>query len=276
MRLGVEKSAGRVGAAGRLWDFLFQQSPRSAAANDPIRCEVPALRGAEIAAVYYDLRRAGDFYEFVRVGQSRMLFALLDMAGRRADTRDILRAAQKTFRVVAAERFARDDINETTAMMDLCCVLNRTILKGGIRACPGFLGCYNEELGTICYANAGHTPALVCDTRGITQLEATGLPLGLFSHVLQSASTRALLPGAALLVVSRGIVEAERDGAEFGLQGTSRSVRSTSGFGAHDLCARVLQAAEQFAGGPLTHNDVTALALVRAGTVDSCAGRDLG
>jgi hypothetical protein len=88
-----------------------------------------------------------------------MLFALLDMAGRRADTREILRAAQKTFREIAGQRFGSEDFNETTAMMDLCQGLNRTILRGGIRACPGFLGCYNEELGTLCYANAGHTPA---------------------------------------------------------------------------------------------------------------------
>jgi serine phosphatase RsbU (regulator of sigma subunit) len=248
-----------------LWDFLFPHSSEKSKTKDPIRCEVPALRGAEIAAVYYDLRRAGDFYEFVRVGQSRLLFALLDMAGRRADTREILRAAQKTFREIAAQRFSREDLNETTAMMDLCHGLNRTILRGGIRACPGFLGCYNEDLGTICYANAGHTPALVCDATGITRLEATGLPLGLFSHVPQGASTCALVPSAALLVVSRGIVEAEQAGTEFGLEGTVRRIEGTTGFGANELCTRVLQAAEQFAGGPLTHNDVTALALVRAG-----------
>jgi phosphoserine phosphatase RsbU/P len=253
-----------------LWTFLFR-GPRSVAANDPIHCEVPVLRGAEVAAVYYDQRRAGDFYEFVRVGHSRVLFALLDMAGRRADTRERLRAAQQTFRMVAAECFARDDINETTAMTDLCCALNRTILRGGIHACPGFLGCYNEEMGTIVYANAGHTPALVCDTTGITQLGATGLPFGLFSHIPQSASTRVLLSGSALLVVSRGIVEAEHDGSEFGLQGASRSVQGLSGYSAHDLCTRVLQAAGQFAGGSLTHNDVTALALVRSGTV-GCVG----
>lgn len=269
MRPELEKSPEcGLPPATRLWDFLFPSNTEKRATNDPIRCELPALRGAEIAALYYDQRRAGDFYEFLRVGKSRMLFALLDMAGRRADTREILRAAQKTFRATAAQRFAREDFNETTAMMDLCHGLNRTILRGGIRACPGFLGCYNEELGTLCYASAGHTPALVHDAAGITRLEATGLPLGLFSHVPQSASTCALLPNAALVVVSRGIVEAECKGTEFGLEGAARSIQGTTGFGAHELCTRVLQAAEEFASLPLTHNDVTALALVRAGSVD--------
>ena len=58
----------------------------------------------------------------------------------------------------------------------------------------------------MCYANAGHTPALLRDEAGITPLEASGLPLGLFSRTTQSVSTCALAPGAALLAVSRGIV----------------------------------------------------------------------
>src|SRR2546427_4794325 len=97
----------------RFWRGLLQPELRPAP-NDPIHCDVPTLRGAEVAAVYYDLRRAGDFYEFLRIGRARVLFALLDMAGRRADTRDILRAAQKTFRETAARGFASEDLNETT------------------------------------------------------------------------------------------------------------------------------------------------------------------
>lgn len=247
----------------RFWRGLFRPQARLAP-NDPIHCDVPVLRGAEVAAVYYDQRRAGDFYEFLRVGRSRLLFALLDMAGRRAETRDILRAAQRTFRETAFRRFASEDLNETTAMVELCHAMNRTILRGGIRTCAGFIACYNEDLGTICYANAGHTPALVRDATGVTLLEATGLPLGLFSHVPQSASTCVLPPEGALLVMSRGIVEAEYQGVEFGLAAAARNFQSSTGLGAHDVCSAVLQAAEAFARIPLTHNDVTALALVRA------------
>ena len=65
---------------------------------EPCHCDVPPLRDAEIAAVYHGRRIAGDFYECIRVSPCRVLFALLDVAGRRADTRDILIAAQNTFR----------------------------------------------------------------------------------------------------------------------------------------------------------------------------------
>jgi sigma-B regulation protein RsbU (phosphoserine phosphatase) len=231
------------------------------------------LRRAEIAAVYTGQRVAGDFYEFLRVSPSRMLFVLLDIAGLRADTREILIAVQKTFRTLGPKLFAGEDFNETTAMIELCNEMNRTILRGGVRSCPAFLACYNEDLGTVCYANAGHTPGLLRDCTGITQLEATGLPLGLFSHTMQSAAVCHLVPGSALLVVSRGIVEAdgaEADGVEtdhrdpeFGLDGVTQTFQCATASSARDLCLTILREARQFTPMAPTHNDLTTLCLVR-------------
>lgn len=116
--------------------------------------------------MYGGQRVAGDFYEFLRVGPSRMLFVLLDIAGLRADTREILIAVQKTFRIPAPELLSGEDFNETTAMIELCNEMNLTILSSGLRSCPAFIGCYNEDLGTVCDANAGHTPGCFAITRG--------------------------------------------------------------------------------------------------------------
>src|SRR5260370_28086555 len=198
----------RKAPSTRFWRSLFKRR-EVAPPTDPLHCDTPVLRHAEIAAVYTGQRVAGDFYEFLRVGPSRMLFGLLDIAGLRADTREILIAVQRTFRGLAPELFAADDINETTAMIELCHVMNRTVMLGGLRSCPAFIGCYNEDLGTVCYANAGITPGLLRDRAGSTLLEATGLPLGLFSQPTQSAATCHLVPGWPLLVVSRGIVYAD-------------------------------------------------------------------
>ncbi len=234
---------------------------------DPRHSDAPKLRRAEIAAVYYDQRVAGDFYEFLRVGPSRVLFGLFDLAGRREDTRAILIAAQRTFRNRGTKLFAGEDFNEAEAMIELCHEVNRTILRfaSGVRSCPAFVGCYNEDLGTVCYTNAGHTSGLLRDEIGITRLEATGLPLGLFSHATQSASTCALMPGATLLIVSRGIVTAEFNDQEFGLAGVQASLQQAMVHTAQALCLTILQAVEQFMRIPPTHNDVTILALLRHG-----------
>ena len=70
--------------------------------------------------MYTGQRVGGDFYEFLRVEPSRLLFVLLDIAGPRADTRATLIAVQKTFRTLAPALFAGEDFNETTAMIELC------------------------------------------------------------------------------------------------------------------------------------------------------------
>jgi serine phosphatase RsbU (regulator of sigma subunit) len=245
---------------------LFKRGETALPPADPRHSDVPLLRNAEVAAVYHNQRVAGDFYEFLRVGPSRVLFGLFDVAGRREDTRPILVAAQNTFRSLAPRLFAGKDFNEAEAMVALCHEVNVTILQvaGDIRSCPAFIGCYNEDLGTVCYTNAGHTPALLRDDSGITQLEASGLPLGIFSHATHSASTCALGPGAALLLVSRGMVEAEHCDQEFGLDGAKKSFKAASAITAQDLCLEMLQSAEQFMEAPPARNDVTALVLLRS------------
>ncbi len=244
---------------------LFKRRDTVLPHNDPRHSDVPGLHRAEIAAVYHSQRVAGDFYEFLRVGPSRVLFGLFDVAGRREDTRAILIAAQNTFRTLAPKLFAGEDFNQAEAMVGLCHEINCTILQvaGGIRSCPAFIGCYNEDLGTVCYTNAGHTPGLLRDDSGITQLEASGLPLGIFSHATHSASTCALGPGAVLLVVSRGIVEAEYNNEEFGLEGVKNSLLRASARTAQDLCLATLQAAQNFMDTAPAQNDVTTLALLR-------------
>ena len=245
--------------------WLGRRPQRASPPADPLHSDVPVLRRAEMAAVYHGQRVAGDFYEFLRVGRSRVVFGLFDIAGRREETRKILIGAQETFRTLAPQLFSADHFNEPEAMVELCCALNRTILQcaGGVRSCPAFIGCYHEDLGTLCYANAGHTPALLRDSSGIATLEATGLPLGLFSHVTQSASTCALVPGAVLLVVSRGIVETEADAEGFGLDGVKRVLHQSSAQSASDMCLAVLSEARYFMRSSPTGNDITALALLR-------------
>jgi hypothetical protein len=118
------------------WRSIFEEREDAPHPSDPLHCDAPLLHHAEIAAVYMGQRVAGDFYEFLRVSPSRMLFVLLDIAGVRADTREILIAVQKTFRILAPELLSGEDCNETTAMIELCHAMNRTIMRGGLRSCP--------------------------------------------------------------------------------------------------------------------------------------------
>jgi serine phosphatase RsbU (regulator of sigma subunit) len=244
---------------------LFRSEETPAPAREPLHADVPELNGAELASIYYGYRMAGDFYDFIRVTPNRVLFGLLDVAGGRQDTRVIVSAAQQTFRTVGTDLFSAKDVNEADAMMELCLQLNRTILKtaDGVRSCPAFAGCYDENLGIVCYFNAGHTPGLARDRNGVTELAATGLPLGLFSHMTADASLVAIEPGGALLLASRGIVEAKHKPEEFGLGRVKEVLQNSEATSPKELCVSVLDQMQHFTGSAPTHDDVTTLALAR-------------
>jgi serine phosphatase RsbU (regulator of sigma subunit) len=223
------------------------------------------LNGAGLAVAYFSGRAGGDFYEFARVSPHRLLFGLLDLAGKRDDSRPILSAAQACFRAGGAELFSNHELNEPEAMIELARRLNREIMRaaGGVRSCPAFAGCYNEELGTVCYVNAGHTPGLLRDSTSIEELPATGLPLGLFSLAPTDARIVGLGPDSSLAVVSRGVVEAQRQDEEFGLAGV-KHVMGSKPNSATDLSRGILEQVQSFMCALPKHNDVTALTLLRA------------
>jgi serine phosphatase RsbU (regulator of sigma subunit) len=242
----------------------------SPAAND-----VPKIKGAEIAASTYGPRVAGDFYDFARVSPERILFGLLDVAGRRESNQKILSAAQEIFRTQGAELFLSTDMNESEAMAALCLRLNRGLMEAaaGVHPCPAFIGCYHENFGTLCYVNAGHTSGLLRDHTGVTEFASTGLPLGLFSHATYDAPTVALEKSAVLLLVSRGVVDAEAhaDKAEdsaaeklqYGLARVEDLLCADSSTNAAALCASVLMGVGEFTRQPVVPDDMTALALMR-------------
>jgi sigma-B regulation protein RsbU (phosphoserine phosphatase) len=251
----------RPGMRHLLTRFL---SPADASAPQIVQTDSPALQGADMAVAYFSSRAGGDFYDFARVGPTRLLFGLLDVAGKRETSQAILQAAQACFRSAGEELFSADELNEADAMVELARRLNLEIMRaaGGVRSCPAFAGCYNEELGTMCYVNAGHTPGLLCDDSGVVELPATGLPLGLFSLAPTDARIVGLGPKSSLAVVSRGVVEAECRNEEFGLAGV-KVVMQASTHSARDLSQSILKRVEDFMCRVPKHNDVTALTLTR-------------
>jgi sigma-B regulation protein RsbU (phosphoserine phosphatase) len=244
----------------------FLRSREEITLSGPEPAQFPAIYGADLAGMVQGRRVGGDFYHFVRVNPRRLLFGLLDVAGRHAENHGIVEAAQQAFQQIGCEKFASDDVNEADAMMEFCLQLNLCILRTakGVRSSSAFLGCYNEDLGTVCYANAGHTPGLLRYGNDITELPATGLPLGLITASTYEAPTVAVPPGASLLLVSRGVVEASFKKEEFGLQRVKQKFERLPLDSASQVASQMLDSVREYMREPPTHNDVTTFALIRA------------
>ena len=246
--------------------LLLRRNKKIPVAIEPVASAFPSLKNAEIAAAFAGERSAGDFYDSIRVNPSRILFGLLDVAGRREQNQEILSIAQNVFRETGTKLLSPPDANEADAMTELCLALNRAIMDaaGGVHSSPAFAGCYNEDTGILCYFNSGHTPALVRHASEISELGATGLPLGLFSLSTSEARLIAMEPGSALALVSRGVVETECKRQEFGLQRVESALKNASLTGARAVCHSILDDVQRFACSTPIQNDITALALVRA------------
>ncbi len=249
---------------------LFRSSESGAEPSvELIPTVFPKIAGADISAVFVGNRIAGDFYDSIRVSPQRVLIGLMDVAGRRDENRQILKAAQEIFRKGGPELLAGEDVNEADAMTELTLRLNRGLTESaaGVLSCPAFLACYHEQFGTLCYTNAGHTPALLRDESGIAELGSTGLPLGLFSHATSEARIVAIERRAALLLVSRGVVSCEgKNGgstAEYGLDGVKSVLAEMKAENAKELCTSVLNNLAGFRNGNPICDDQTALALIR-------------
>ena len=262
-------------------NFIHRIPVSSEGRRHPLPPVLPIRAGVGISACYRAARVGGDFYDFVEVNETRVLFILLDIAGKKEETLNIAAAAQAILRERGQELLGHEDVNVADALTDLLLEINRTILAAadGVRCAPAFLGCYDWEFGLLHYCNAGHTPGFVRDESGVMLLESNGLPLGLFSHATHDAQLCALSPGAALVLVSKGLVEARSGRHEFGVDGVRQVLRNSTSTDANKLCSELLEAVEKFERapthfGPQLHvpgfrnnhepNDYTVLALMRA------------
>jgi serine phosphatase RsbU (regulator of sigma subunit) len=129
------------------------------------------------------------------------------------------------------------------------------------------------------------------DTTGVNPLPASGLPLGLFSHATHDANICVMPEGSALVLVSRGLVEAKAGGEEFGLERVRETVAATPLTDGQQMCVAVHESVRKFIeskpkhrfipGGsrivgdedPFSSNDATALAVVRAAAKAASSGK---
>jgi phosphoserine phosphatase RsbU/P len=249
--------------------FPHSADPASSPPIKIVPTVFPTIDGADISAAFVGRRVGGDFYDSIRASPERVLIGMLDVGGRRQENRTILPAAQQIFRTVGMELFSPADINESNAMTELCLRINRGLLEvcSGPHSCAAFIACYHEKLGTLCYTNAGHTPALLRDHAGIAELAPTGLPLGLFSHATCDAPTVGLEKCASLLLVSRGVVDCKGHGNDsantYGLERVKEFLQNAPASGAQALCTSVLNSVAEFTGHVPACDDRTALALLR-------------
>ena len=248
--------------------------------SQPTRTPLPTalspLQGLDLHARYFSSRTGGDFFDAVAAGP-HVVFLLTDIAGTRADAHTIASAAQDVFRLRVPQLFSTNDINMTDTLATLAHEINQSIYTAanGSHLAPTFLGCFSLPLGVLAYINSGGQPAIFRDSDGTRILGHVTMPLGLFTHLTFEPAIQAFEPGARMLLVTRGILEAQRGREQFGTERATAVLENFPNGSAFDLCGVTLDDAHEFRKPPWYSperlpfrkpervDDLTAVALVR-------------
>ncbi len=218
--------------------------------------ELPKLPGWEVAAYYRPAREVGgDFYDFIHLEDGTLGVIVADVTDKgvpaalvMATTRSVLHAA--------AERLI-------SPSQVLARVNNQLIPNMPENM---FVTCLYSVLDpikrTFRFANAGHGLAFRRGVGGVSELKATGMPLGLMPDMRYEENEVVILPGETILLQSDGLAEAHNSRHEmFGFPRV-KQLLSDHPSGPDVLIATLVAALERFTAAGWEHeDDVTLLAI---------------
>jgi serine phosphatase RsbU (regulator of sigma subunit) len=164
--------------------------------------DVPAIRGWQLVAYYQSARQVGgDFYDFIPFADGRLGLVIGDVAGKGIPAALVMTATRTMLRTAAQETaspgevFARANellYAEIPSMMFVTC----------------FYAILDPTSGLMRFANAGHDlPYRRCN-EGVSELRASGMPLGLMPDSRYEEHEVTIASGESLFLYTDGLVEA--------------------------------------------------------------------
>lgn len=159
------------------------------------------LPGYELETFYKPFREVGgDYFDVIELAENRTLFALADVSGKGMPA--ALLAANIQALVRSGSNFEADPLA-------LARQINRHLSRytPTDRFATAVFIVLSRDSGELTYVNAGHNAPIVFGPGSALELEATGMPLGLFPEAAYEARKALLSPGGALLVFTDGLTD---------------------------------------------------------------------
>ncbi len=216
---------------------------------------LPDIVGWQVAAHYQPAREVGgDFYDFLYFDDGRVGIVIGDVTDKgvpaalvMATTRTLLRAAAER---LVSPGLVLERVNEQ---------LHEDIPPRMFVTC--MIALLNPANGELVFANAGHDLPYQRGAGGVTELRATGMPLGLMPGMTYEEKQITLAPGDTVLFYSDGLAEAhDPQGEMFGFPRLQALLDRCTGD--PDLIACTLGELDGFTGpGWEQEDDVTLVTL---------------
>jgi hypothetical protein len=216
--------------------------------------EPPAIPGLTIAVRYRPMATmAGDFYDFVRIDDTRLAILVADVSGHGLAASliaSMVKVALKAEAVHGADPGAvLSGMNET-----LVGLLGRD--RDYVTACYVVV---HPAAGEICFGDAGHPPSLLQSPDGhISTLDTGGTILGQFTSARFEGVRRTVDPHSRLLLYTDGVTEAMNPAGEFfGLDRVRAFMNERCDTTADQFADALFETITAWRGGAKLDDDVT-------------------
>ncbi len=217
---------------------------------------VPAPVHAELAARFVPARTiGGDLYDFLDYGDGRTAIVLGDVSGKAAAAALYAALVSGIMRSLAAQK-------PTPAQM--LALLNEQLQERKLDAqyVTMLFAIWNDNDRTLQVANAGACQPLFCRAKGVEAIQATGIPLGMFSDVEYEEFTLSTQPGDMLVFYSDGMIDAENDREEmFDMERLTTVLENNRHCSASTMVGNILKEVSAFQGTVEHFDDETVIAL---------------
>lgn len=219
----------------------------------------PIVKGYEFQGISFSCYEiGGDYYDFIPRHDGKMFIALGDVSGKGTAAALLMSSLHASIHAqVAAKSSLLETINSVNRYLSDNTPTNRFVTL--------FIAELDPSDGTLNYINAGHNPPLIAHSSdNIEQLESGGFPLGIMPMAEYELGQTKLQPGAAIVIYSDGVSEAnDLKGEEFGVERLAAVVKKNLGGSASGLRDKVESALSSFTQTAPVGDDITLVIVKR-------------
>jgi len=219
----------------------------------------PMMNGYEFQGISFSCYEiGGDYYDFIRQPDGKMLIALGDVSGKGTAAALLMSSLHAAIHAqVAAKTPLPQAIKSVNEYLAENTPSNRFVTL--------FICELDSQTGVINYINAGHNPPLIGRADGVVQqLESGGFPLGIMPLAEFEVGQTRLEPGEALVIYSDGVSEANNlAGDEFGMERLTQVVSKNLLASASGMRDKVESALSAFTQTAPANDDITLVIVKR-------------
>lgn len=206
----------------------------------------------------------GDYHDVWALEDGRVAFAVGDVSGKGLPAAMVMSGLQVALRMA---------MNFCTELSTVAEHVNKHLCRSlqGQMSVTAFLGLFDPSTNKLSYVNAGHVPHLVMEPSSPAKplTKATNTPLGVSACSYEMAE-EILCPGAALVVVTDGVTEAEStDDGTFTMENLTVAMTNSKAASAGELVKAIVKSVTAFRKKAPQADDITVFALMNRKTTQS-------